>query len=205
MKINTPSWFELFRRNYIENYILLVIQSYRDISDKSKALLKKEEQRRTELVNIMRKKKGDFNINFPIAYESGEKTKRMDICCYIDNLKEDQYICFECKRFLKSNINNYNFEMEYYGQGIKRFEDGEYSQCMPQAGMIVFLESGDMNKLKELMLKKLPEKASKNQFEDCSLYYRFCYVYRTVHMRAVVGNGLSLHHILLDLTPRKNK
>lgn len=200
METKDPSWFELFRRNYIENYIRLVIKSYQNIPIESKGVTKKEEARRTELVEIMRSKKAEFNINFPIVYESGVETKRMDICCYLDNLKEDLYICFECKRFLKRNINNSNFEKEYYGEGIRRFEDGEYSQCMPQAGMIAFLESGELEKLNKLMLQKLPEKALTMQFEDCSLQYQFCYVYKTVHKREMVGSSLSLHHIILDLT-----
>lgn len=200
MESKIPSWFELFQKNYIDNYIMLVIKSYRDISDESRMLIKKEEERRTELVEIMRCKKGEFNINFPIVYEAGEKTKRMDICCYLDNLKEDLYICFECKRFLKTKINDSNFEKEYYGEGIKRFEEGEYSSHMPQAGMVAFLETGDMKKLKELMEKKLPDKALDKKSENCSLQYSFCYVYKTFHKREKVGNSLSLHHILLDLT-----
>jgi hypothetical protein len=202
METKVPSWFELFRKNYIENYIRLVIKSYQGISDESRVFIKKEEDRRTELVEIMRRKKGEFNINFPITYESGEKTKRMDICCYLDNLKEDLYICFECKRFLRSKITKSYFETEYYGQGIKRFEENEYSQCMPQAGMIAFLESGDMKKLKKLMDQVLPEKALNKKLDDCSLQYYFCYVYKTIHKRGKVGNSLSLHHILLDLTAK---
>lgn len=84
MKNSIPSWFGLFKSSYIENYILLVIESYQSISAESRSITKKEEDRRTELVEIMRCKKNEYNICFPIAYESGEKTKRMDICCYID-------------------------------------------------------------------------------------------------------------------------
>lgn len=200
MNNNIPSWFELFQKNYIDNYIYLVIKAYQAITEESHKITKKEEDRRTELVDAMRARKGDFHIDFPIVYESGEKTKRMDICCYLDSLREDYYICFECKRFLKNQITNSHFDKEYYGEGIKRFEDNHYSRCMPQAGMISFLETGDMGKLKSLMCKKLPEKSVDKAFENCSLQYSFCYVYRTSHKRSFVGSGLSLHHILLDLT-----
>lgn len=133
-----PSWTDTFRVNYIENYILLVIKAYQSIGNGSHILIKKEEERRTELVEAMRKKKGEFNITFPIGYEVGEKTKRMDICCYLDGLKENNYICFECKRFLKTTITKSHFNKEYYGEGISRFENNEYSSCMPEAGMISF-------------------------------------------------------------------
>lgn len=76
MKNSIPSWFGLFKSSYIENYILLVIESYQSISAESRSITKKEEDRRTELVEIMRCKKNEYNICFPIVYESGEKTKR---------------------------------------------------------------------------------------------------------------------------------
>lgn len=85
-------------------------------------------------------------------------------------------------------------------EGIRRFEDGDYSQCMPQAGMIAFLESGELEKLRKMMLNRLPEKSLRKQNEDCSLQYNFPYVYRTIHKRGQAGSSLSLHHILLDLT-----
>ena len=107
-----PSWTDTFRVNYIENYILLVIKAYQSIGNGSHILIKKEEERRTELVEAMRNKKGEFNITFPIGYEVGEKTKRMDICCYLDGLKENNYICFECKRFLKTTITKSHFNKE---------------------------------------------------------------------------------------------
>ena len=204
MKNSIPSWFGLFKSSYIENYILLVIESYQSISAESRSITKKEEDRRTEQVEIMRCKKNEYNICFPIAYESGEKTKRMDICCYIDNMNEDSYICFECKRFIKSNITKSNFEKEYYGEGIKRFENNEYSRHMNEAGMIAFLETGDMGKLKGLFEKELPEKSINKVIEDCSLQFCFQYVFRSVHNRVENGHELSLHHILLDLTKNRS-
>lgn len=137
-------------------------------------------------------------------YESGDMTKRMDICCYIDNMNEDSYICFECKRFLKTNIAKSNFEAEYYGQGVKRFENMEYSRNMNEAGMIAFLETGDMDKLRKLLEKQLPEKSSNGLLDDCSLQYSFQYVFRTIHDRDVKGKEIYLHHILLDLTMKRD-
>lgn len=192
-------WFELFRKNYIDNYIRLIIKAYQSIPIESHRIIKKEEDRRTELVEHMRCLKHEFHINSPIVYEAGEKTKRMDICCYLNYLKEDYYICFECKRFLKNEITNSYIERKYYGEGIKRFEDGEYSRNMPQAGMVAFLESGNIDKLKETLKRKIPSKTIDKKIEDISLEYSFFYIFRTVHKR-VMGQSLSLHHILLDLT-----
>ena len=71
---------------------------------------------------------------------------------------------------------------------------------MPEAGMISFLETGNMDKLKKLMEMKLPEKAMDKRYEDCSLRYSFCYVYRTMHRRKGNNHILSIYHILLDFT-----
>ncbi len=195
-----PSWTDIFRVNYIENYIRLVIKAFQSIGNESHFKIKKEEDRRTELVEAMRKEKGEFNINYPIGYEVGEKTKRMDICCYLDGLKENNYICFECKRFLKNTITKSHFDNEYYGKGVRRFENNEYSSCMPEAGMISFLETGKIDKLKNLMEVKLPEKSMDQKYEDCSLKYSFCYVYRTMHRRKGNKHVLSIYHILLNFT-----
>ncbi len=195
-----PPWTKLFQAGYIENYIRLVIMAYQDIGTESRTMVKKEEERRTEIVEYMRDRKTEFHITAPIGYEVGEKTKRMDICCYLEGLREDYYICFECKRFLKNKITKTQFEDQYYGEGIKRFEDNEYSRCMPEAGMISFLETGKMDKLKNLMEVKLPEKAMDKRTVNCSLKYSFCYVYQTMHKRKNNTHILSLYHILLDLT-----
>lgn len=195
-----PSWTQIFRVSYIENYVRLVIRAYQSIDNSSHIETKKEEDRRTELVDAMRERKEEFHITFPIAYEVGEKTKRMDICCYLDGLKENSYICFECKRFLKSTITKSHFENQYYSEGIRRFEDNEYSHYMLESGMISFLETGKMDKLKNLMEMNLPEKAMDKKVEDCSLKYSFCYVYRTMHKRRENEHILSIYHILLDFT-----
>lgn len=200
MNKNFPPWTKLFQIRYIENYIRLVVKAYQDVGAGSRTMVKREEDRRTELVEYMRNRKGEFHITAPIGYEVGEKTKRMDICCYLEGLREDYYICFECKRFLKNTTTKSQFENEYYKEGIKRFENNEYSSCMPEAGMISFLETGNLDKLKRLMEVKLPEKAIDKKAVNCSLKYSFCYVYRTMHKRKNNEHILALYHILLDFT-----
>lgn len=200
MNKSFPSWTQLFQTGYIENYICLVIKAYQDVGTESRTAIKKEEERRTELVEYMRNRKAEFYITAPIGYEVGERTKRMDICCYLEGLREDYYICFECKRFLKNTTTKSQFEDEYYGEGIKRFENNEYSSRMPEAGMISFLETGNLDKLKKLMEIKLPEKAVDRKAINCSLKYSFCYVYRTIHKRKNSQRMISLYHILLDFT-----
>ena len=200
MNKTPPTWFSLFRNNYIKNYIFLVIAAYHNIPDASHKVVKVEEDRRTELVQEMRYLRNKFHINFPIAYEAGEGRKRMDICCYLDGLSEDYYICFECKRFLRKSITNSNFDCEYYNEGIRRFEQGQYSPKMLQAGMLSFLETGAMDKLEELMQRKLPQTAANKCVENLSLTYSFPYVYKTLHRRDSGLGDIYLYHILLDFT-----
>lgn len=42
MKNRVPSWFNVFKSNYIDNYIKLVITSYQGISDESRCITKRK-------------------------------------------------------------------------------------------------------------------------------------------------------------------
>ncbi|MCM1105313.1 MAG: hypothetical protein NC355_00065 [Blautia sp.] len=197
---STPAWFEDFRRSYIRNYIFLIIRAYQSMPQESFADIKIEEDRRTELVEVMRPLKSRYHIVFPISCEVAEGRKRMDICCYLDNLSEDNYICFECKRFLKRDLTKSHFEKHYYGEGIRRFEACQYSPHMAEAGLLSFLETGCMDKLEELMRTNLPQKAADAKMADCSEDFDFPYVYRTLHERREQGDYITLYHVLLDFT-----
>lgn len=199
MKKN-PSWFELFHRNYIENYLWLMIRAYREIPAASRHTVKKENDRRTELVEKMRCYKEEYHIDGHIAYESGDGSKRTDICCYLVGLRETCYICFECKRFLQRDITPSHFHAEYYNEGIKRFEEEDYSREMPQAGMVAFLETGDAEKLKRLMQEKLQEYSLRGGYHDLSVQYRFMPVFATNHQRGGSGRSIWLYHMVLDFT-----
>lgn len=197
------SWKTAFRNGFEERYIKLVVDSYKEVKKSSKGVENPwENTRRNMLCSQMQKDKGKYGITFNIAPERGvwdEQFKdkgRIDICCYLSEL-DDQYIAFECKRFLKKDLCPSYINSEYYGQGIRRFEENVYSQNVNVGGMIAFLEEGDYSKLGQVMLEELPAYSAGNAIEDASESYEHDYVYKTVHFRKNNDN-IKLVHILMD-------
>lgn len=203
---NMPfSWKSAFKAGFEEKYVSLVIDSYKQTLIKNIGIKKVwENTRRNMLCSQMRSIKGKYGITFNIVAESDvwdENFKdkgRIDICCYLSEL-EDQYIAFECKRFLKKDLVPNYISREYYGEGIKRFEDNIYSQNVDLGGMIAFLEEGDYCNLNKVMIYELPQYSVNNSLEDISAYYNHDYVYKTVHVRKD-NNNIKLIHILLDFS-----
>lgn len=199
------SWKAAFKAGFEEKYVNLVIDSYQEVLVRNAGKKKLwEDTRRNMLCSQMRSRKGMYGITFNIVSESGvwdENFKdkgRIDICCYLSEL-EDQYIAFECKRFLKADSTPNYIAREYYGEGIKRFEDNIYSQNVDWSGMIAFLEEGDYSKLNKVMVDELPRYSIGNRLDDISTYYSHDYVYKTVHNRKNNGD-ITLIHILLDFS-----
>ena len=115
------------------------------------------------------------------------------------NSLEEQYIAFECKRFLKKEIIPSYIRNRYYGEGIKRFEDNIYSGNMNIGGMIAFLEEGDFSKLHSKLTTELPQYVLDNSVFDISSQYSHQYILKTKHGRN--GNDdIVLFHILMDFS-----
>jgi len=201
----TLSWKKAFKAGFKEKYVRLVIDSYKEVLVKNAGIKKVwEDTRRNMLCSQMRSIKGTYGITYNIVAESGvydedfKDAGRIDICCYLSEL-DDQYIAFECKRFLKKDIVPSYIAREYYGEGIKRFEDNVYSSNIDLGGMIAFLEEGDFLKLNQVFLDELPQYSIRNFLRDVSPYYNHNYVYETFHARKNNGN-IQLVHILLDFS-----
>lgn len=197
------SWKRAFKQGFERKYIELVIYSYQKVLQKLAYRKPWENTGRNMLLEQMRKNKIHFGITFNIASEAGvydenyKDTGRIDICCYLSPF-EEQYIAFECKRFLKKNIIPSYIRDEYYGEGIRRFESNTYTGSASFGGMIVFLEEGDFPKLQKTLLQELPQYTFNNNIDDISMDYNHKYVFQTIH-----GKGrecITLIHILLDFT-----
>lgn len=199
------SWKSAFKAGFEEKYVNLVIDSYKEILVKNAGIKKVwENKRRNMLCSQMRNIKTNYGITFNIVTESGVSDEnfddigRIDICCYLSEL-DDQYIAFECKRFLKNDSVPSYISREYYEEGIKRFEDNIYSKNTDFGGMIAFLEEGDYCKLNKVITTELPKYSVDKNIEDISAYYNHNYVYKTVHIRKD-NNNIKLVHILLDFS-----
>jgi len=206
-----PTWMTTSLKNgVIDSFIKLAIASYEEIKDHEFKKIPKEDTRRNLLKKSMVHHKREFGIIFNISAENGlydeetfEDTGRIDICCFLNEL-EDNYIAFECKRFLKSNTIKSYFNSEYLGEGINRFINNTYSRNMDIGGMIIFLESGNYEKLQRLIFKSLPETSIKDSLQDLSKQFDYNYIYRTSHNRV---NNIPIHltHVLMDFSDHGNK
>lgn len=204
-------WKKTFKANFEKKYIKLILYSYAEVLKtplhkdlKGKKEIPWENTRRNMLCEEMRRKKSDFGITFNISTESGvydndfKDAGRIDICCYLNEL-DDQYIAFECKRFLKKEVIPSYIRTEYYGQGIKRFEDNVYSENINIGGMIAFLEEGDYKKLQKSLEVELRSYSLGNVVEDISGEYAYNYIFKSKHFR--MGNqNITLFHILMDFS-----
>lgn len=200
----SSSWKKAFRRGFEEQYISLVIDSYQAISSMERGTKPWEDTRRNMLCAQMQKAKSQYGITFNIDSERGvwdgdfKDKGRIDICCYLNQL-DDQYIAFECKRFLRKDLVPGYIKNEYYQEGIKRFEENVYSPNVNIGGMIAFLEEGDYIKLKNKMVEELPKYTHNNSVGDISNKYKHNYVLKTVHLRNENRN-IKLIHILMNFS-----
>lgn len=203
VKIASP-WKNAFRRGFEKKYIELIIDSYKKVVKESFREIPWENTRRNQLCKQMRKDKARYGITFNIATEAGvydENCKdkgRIDICCYLSSL-EEEYIAFECKRFLKEEVIPSYIRDKYYEEGIKRFEHNIYSENMNIGGMIAFLETGNFGKLHNQLTAELPQYTLDNAVLDVSGQYLYQYILKTRHKRNK-NNAIVLFHILMDFS-----
>lgn len=114
---------------------------------------------------------------------------------------EDYYFSFECKRLKDLGKNRL-----YIQQGIKRYVENSYARAMPFAGMIGFVEAGDITSIKDDINCRLSEWNEKGEVTTIELlrFFKiekdFKYSYSSKHER-VKNTSICLYHIFLDYTP----
>ncbi|MCU0285078.1 MAG: hypothetical protein MUF15_01645 [Acidobacteria bacterium] len=111
---------------------------------------------------------------------------------------EDYYFSFECKR-----LNDAGKNQLYIDQGIKRYVENTYAGAMPFAGMIGFIEQGDIVRIKDdinLRLSKLNKSGQLMTIEFLRFFKveeNFQFSFSSKHER-VCNSPIALHHLFLD-------
>jgi len=111
---------------------------------------------------------------------------------------EDYYFSFECKRLKDLGKNQL-----YIDQGIRRYVENAYAGAMPFAGMIGFVEKGDIVRIKDdidLRLSKLNGSGELTTIEFLRFFKveeDFEFSYSSKHER-VRNSPIALHHLFLD-------
>ncbi len=114
---------------------------------------------------------------------------------------EDYYFSFECKRLRYLGKNQL-----YIREGIKRYVENSYAKAMPIAGMIGFVEAGDIQGIKDDINRRLGEFNEKGELtttrllEFSKVEADFEYSYSSEHER-VHNTRIHLYHLFLDYSP----
>lgn len=96
-----------------------------------------------DLVKIAENKSLEESLNFDWVNESKDlkRNNRIDIdIIYQAGLGKEKRLGIECKHLVKNTKNN-----DYIKKGIDRFKSGKYASKMPIAGMLGYVEQGDIN------------------------------------------------------------
>lgn len=176
-----------------------------------------EDYLKYSLIEYMRKHKKRFPIlaNTRIIAEEGrydkekDKESKSDISVHnihpgtvldtqTDYTDEAFHYTFECKRLDHKKKNPL-----YITEGIKRFVTNSYAAAMPRAGMIGFVEAGDIETIKKDINRRLRDISQKDKFlttrflQFFSVEENFKYSYFSRHHR-IENSQIDLYHLMLD-------
>jgi len=215
-KINDYFYSQEVLRKYLKNGFLFLYQGYETVlktkryklSEQSKNLendirddiLRVAEARlKEESLRNRENKLLEFKFkNEPRNISDEDDTKRIDIelifaiPAYIPDL------IIECKR-LKNNEKN----LAYINNGVQRFVIGRYSEELPIAGMIGFIEAGNevdiINDLKN-RLSKQTETISTIETHTTDVFSEEYagHIYQSTHSRKGDLSEIELFHLMLD-------
>lgn len=202
--------FNTVRNAVIHKSINACILAYTDIlkSRKSKVgELLTEDQRRNQLVSMIRKNSKKYEFNYIITTENGEfksgtynTVGRIDIgIFYKPQEYKQEYLSFECKRFIKENSGENAIDKAYYKEGIKRYETGKYLCDTGVGGVIAFCEDGNFDMLKDKIISVLKQHSISN-VEDIK-QYNHNYIHSCL-IKTKGNNEIKIISIMMDFAKR---
>lgn len=112
--------------------------------------------------------------------------------------EEDYYFAFECKRLENNSKND-----DYIKKGIRKYVGNKYARAMPFAGMIGFVEKGNIFRIKDDINRRLIELNQRGEiktprlleFEEIEKDFRFTFL--SSHCREA-SSHIDLYHLFLD-------
>ncbi|MCK4765494.1 MAG: hypothetical protein KAW12_25050 [Candidatus Aminicenantes bacterium] len=124
-----------------------------------------------------------------------KKKNRIDITIiYSLRLGFEKRLGIECKR-LKDDA---QLCREYYENGIKRFVTGYYSEKMPMAGMIGFIQEGGIKEIIRRIDTYLDKQTTTQSLTIKKIIENIEYTYFSSHNRDVDSGSIALYHMMLD-------
>ncbi len=210
MKKSQFKFSDRFNSEKLLNKVInLAIDSYYIILENEKYVknemdTKRENQYRSDLVELMKKNKVDFGLGCLIINAETEEYNEgnvglLDIKIqyshfnYIDIDKN--YHTIECKR-LDKNL----YFTDYYKHGICEFISGKYSRNTNHAGMICFIEEFNDNHTTEIIVDKLNNYLLRKNESILQKINHECfdYIYQSTHDRMITNEKISIKHLFFD-------
>ncbi len=127
-----------------------------------------------------------------------EKKNRIDITIiYVLGLGFEKRLGIECKRLDDGS----DLCREYLGDdGVQRFVTGYYSEKMPLAGMIGYIQKGREAEIIAHLNSRLPKNGTIQSLEQISLISDTRSTYSSIHKRCTQPGEIEIFHLMLDYT-----
>jgi len=148
-----------------------------------------------DLVRIAETIPTELFYELDIESKNPKKKNRIDITIiYALGIGFEQRLGIECKR-LK---NNNRFCYEYHENGIKRFVEGYYSEKMPIAGMIGFIQEDSADEIVPNINRHLDKFTTIQPLKPVSLVEHVHFTFFSRHKRSGELGEIKLYHLMLD-------
>jgi len=136
----------------------------------------------------------EFNYDLDAESKDPVKKNRIDITIiYTVGLGFEKRLGIECKR-LK---NGGELCREYYKNGIKRFISGYYSEAMPLAGMIGYIQEGNIPKIISSINRHLEQQTTIQLIKEEKIDEILEYTCSSIHNKDRALGRIKLYHMML--------
>ncbi|MFC2155136.1 hypothetical protein ACFLRB_01420 [Acidobacteriota bacterium] len=199
------SWGSDILLLYLKDAIRVLNEAYRVIQVKKKKepYTKPASKKKWDLENILTEDLLEIAVDIPRKLDylwdpeskDPKKKNRIDITIiYSLQLGFEKRLGIECKR-LK---NDSDLCREYYKEGIKRFITGYYSEAMPLAGMIGYIQEGNIFKIISAINKYLDQHTTIQLLAEEKIDEILEHTYSSIHNKNKALGRIKLYHMMLD-------
>lgn len=115
----------------------------------------------------------------------------------------DVYFAWECKLLADRQGHNRNLINEYISNGMLRFLNGQYSEHVPDAGMLGYILAGDVPEIVAQINASMVSSRRERPLQKADALAQstpvgtFRDIYRSSHAREPKRVPITLHHLLL--------
>jgi hypothetical protein len=189
---------------YLEDAFRILNEAHRVIADKrrnnpySRSAAKKnwhlENILTEDLLEIAVNTTPRFDYQWDTESKDPVKKNRIDITIiYSLKLGFERRLGIECKR-LKDDS---HLCREYYENGIQRFVTGYYSEQMPLAGMVGFIQEGDISQIIDRINRFLDNQMTIQGLKIFTMLKNSGHTYLSIHYRYRNLGEIHLYHMML--------